>query len=988
MENKISELIQENNELKLKITDIEKKERQRGVYQILADLNSAHKNIQKLQKELELKESEINLLKEKGTKDKNEIFIEVELNCNKLNFLNLLKEIEEKNALIGKLETENNSIKSELKELKELKDPISRRVNSNLNSNFIENIEKTKFFSNINNNNNFNNNIMLDILSPNLSFNNFNLNKNFPSDNFCFSENLKEDLAFLQNQSISRFEALKQENKQLAVQLINEKEDHKIELMRANLIMEELVKIMKYNSTNEQKNNNNNNDMIISNFKFIRSQIDNRTIEELKNEKIGFLDSITKLKAEVEAIKKVALINDNSNNINYKINLTNQENPEDALTLKSLNNEDYFNNNNYYKSNKNLIEFVEKDQNEKREKERKIEYLLQILSEKNNLIEKLQTQNTEKSQSLNSCSNETSKEIELFQNQINTLLAEIEEKNAKIKKQSKELNELTENHELLQADFLESLAKASEIEIHLEEIEMLKKKLTEFQQKIEALKKEINEQSMLLMRKENEISALKAQKANLLVNRSLQDSAQNLSVNASLLCKDPKIEILSNSLNEIKDLNEKLKLNNLNRSLRSERKENFFDDDKKKFNLNAVSASNEFPFPRVFFEEDFKNKNDNEERKSVEKFSHSFIRCSINSAPASADRKCEENKWKLGDYYAHNDNYNNSNALSAWFKKDNSQQELKKTNNIAIKNQALFVAAEGAHASDAIKRNSNLNIKIEDQSSDPFNDNNYSNINNQFRNSSLSYNFENTNNLKFNSFSSKYFSIKDYSSLKSTPKSTSTLDLQIITTTASATTTSSQLKSKINYSSFFQSSDIIKSEECWTLLRNWIQISLEKNKSKSFLPLNFTFKKIFKASENGFSLNSFNEKVEGKTPTLTIMKNNHGKILGGFTSIAWRPPSKSIEFLEDKSKTSFVFSLSLQKKYDLKENSIAVCHSVNSCAVFGLNDLEIVENADKNFNYFSNIGTSFYFEGASLEDFYGGQKYLVEDYEVYELAFF
>ena len=94
----------------------------------------------------------------------------------------------------------------------------------------------------------------------------------------------------------------------------------------------------------------------------------------------------------------------------------------------------------------------------------------------------------------------------------------------------------------------------------------------------------------------------------------------------------------------------------------------------------------------------------------------------------------------------------------------------------------------------------------------------------------------------------------------------------------------------------------------------------------------------------------------------------------------------SIDFLEDPTKTGFLFSVSIGKKYDIKENSIAICHSIGCGPVFGLNDLEIVENADRNYNYFSNIGTSYNFDDI-MEDFYGAAKYLVEDYEAYEVLF-
>ena len=101
---------------------------------------------------------------------------------------------------------------------------------------------------------------------------------------------------------------------------------------------------------------------------------------------------------------------------------------------------------------------------------------------------------------------------------------------------------------------------------------------------------------------------------------------------------------------------------------------------------------------------------------------------------------------------------------------------------------------------------------------------------------------------------------------------------------------------------------------------------------------------------------------------------NHKKLIGGFTQIPWKRPDSNIDFLDDPSKSSFLFSLDAKEKYEIKEGSIAVCHSVNSGPVFGLNDLEIVENCNTQQNYFSNIGTSYEFYG-EVNEFYGDENY-------------
>lgn len=1055
MEKRISELIEENESLKLKVTDMEKKERQRGVYQIIADLNSANVNIKSLQKKLELKESEIEkLLKDKAekinyiinddlcknayinkikingglenteknqniTEEANNIIkesvggsnnIEREIqnvNEKKIEDLNLennvlfkcseevkyfsgfmkgedkyitgladkineltkansilLREVEEKNNLISKLESENILIKSEIKDLKELKERKVRRLDSNLNSNFIENIEKTNIFSN-------NNNQAMDAITPDLSFINLNIQRNFPSDNLALADNLKDDLAFMQNQSFGKLDVLKRENESLALQLVKLKEDHKLELMRANLILEELVKIMNSNAACEEKEVNE----LIKNFKSIQNNIDNKTIEDLRKEKSGYLDTIAKLKMQLEANENATIIDIDNICSQYSFK---KENCENYLTPRDFNKE-------------NLNQLTkENNQNQIRERERKIEYLLRILSEKNSIIEQLQNQNMEKILSPAS-PNESRVQHEFLQNQIDILLNELEEKNFKIKKQSKELNELTAKYEILQTDLIESQAKESEVKIHLEEIVMLKEKIKENEFQLEKLRKELKIQSTQLIRKEAENASLKAERTNSLQNRSLVDSStQNLTANGSVL-KDPKFECLSNSLNEIQNLNEKMKMNNLNKYLRPSKANsesintsNNNSSFNHHFNKLFESVGNGNDIPRVIFEEDLKNKNDNyneqgkcliglggpsindgDKHKSVDinnnyKFLLKNVSHSENFCNMNMDYYSNTSLKNMKNNNLLNDNYYNKNGI----KDPLSSNDFNILKNGFDANNQEEIIGVGNNSSVLYNKNSNLTL----YTNIPVN-HNINNIDNN-SNKNLKYFCQNTlHDIDINKQSIyKHPSSTDYS--RNQHHSDLSEKFQI----------SSLAPNQISVQYKIGPTDIIECEEHWSLLRNWISGKLKKQSN------GFFFNKIFKAKEDGFSSNSFIKRVEGKSPTLIILKNNHEKILGGFTSIAWKTPKKTIDFLDDKSKTSFIFSLNLMKKFDLKDNSIAICHSICSGPIFGLNDLEIVENADKNYNNFSNIGTSYKFDG-KLEEFYGDNKYSVEDYEVYEIIF-
>jgi hypothetical protein len=118
-----------------------------------------------------------------------------------------------------------------------------------------------------------------------------------------------------------------------------------------------------------------------------------------------------------------------------------------------------------------------------------------------------------------------------------------------------------------------------------------------------------------------------------------------------------------------------------------------------------------------------------------------------------------------------------------------------------------------------------------------------------------------------------------------------------------------------------------------------------------------------------------------------VAKTNFGKLIGGFSPLKWNHPSKdAYEYITDKSKNTFLFSLNLGEKYSITNEKYAICHANNMGPIFGAgSDFEIVDYPNKNENNHSGIGKSFNYKG-SRDDFYGGKKYLIEDYECYEVV--
>ncbi len=1061
---------------------METKERQRGVYQVLSDLNYANKNIKELKAHLEKKDSELKSLKEnlaaesvfieqekiheyvkeiehlnkkveclflenskadeimrlkdrkileydeileaksmkisEAEKHLNNNFFKIEEHIknernltNKINDLEAFKtsftsEFESKINIIHTLQQENLAIKRDNQELLEFKAQALFKFSQTI----LETKENEAAAATATTNNHLNSNVnnlddLNEVLSPNQS-SIYDIKKNFhrniDSENFGLAENLKDDLQTLYNKSLKKIDALNRENDKLKMQVSGLKDEHKTEVMRLNLTVEELLKIATNNAANNHHSADEGDKGRVSGIvKNIQSKINETTIEELKKEKAGYLETIAKLKLELEAHENAN--NLNIDNLSDKYMRTNTymhiNSPKTPKPIKiNLNGLDGIkenhdnNNNNVNKENNNantddrqqhvsilendvvnVNELMEKNQNEIRERERKIEYLLQILEEKNNLIEHLR--DSDKINSSNH-SMEAKETLEFLQFQNENLLKEIEEKNAKVRKLNKDYNDQVAKYELLQADFLDLQEKEKEITVYTDEIELLRNKNKEYESIIEKMNKELNVKSNTLLRKEKEVNSLKADRIhNNITNKSLLESNNPNNVSNGSIIKDPKIEFLNNSLNEIRDLKDKLKQNNLNRSTRSRRgnsndsglNNNSLINSNNSILINTTNMNN---IPRVFFEEDATNS-----KKKINNINNS-LNSMNNSLAADAANFNLGNISKI--------NLNDVNAIN----NEDGNKENNNVNQYAVNNQALFISD---YASNNVNNNMNnknnpyysvgsnyntnnnmLNniLTYENYSSEPNNLNTISNY--QHMNTNPNYANNNYNNNFIN---------KNYSSV---PTQMQTLSLNalncIITTETKVKKDFDFANPNIRVQEHIQPQDILQSQESWDTIRNWVANSVQKEKNKFF------FRRIFKATENGFNSAVFYSKAEAKAPTLIILRNNHGKIIGGFTPIAWKTPVNSIDFLEDPSKSGFLFSVNLGKKYDIKENSIAVCHSIGCGPVFGLNDLEIVENADKKYNYFSNIGTSYNFDDV-VEDFYGAAKYLVEDYEAYELLF-
>ncbi len=188
-----------------------------------------------------------------------------------------------------------------------------------------------------------------------------------------------------------------------------------------------------------------------------------------------------------------------------------------------------------------------------------------------------------------------------------------------------------------------------------------------------------------------------------------------------------------------------------------------------------------------------------------------------------------------------------------------------------------------------------------------------------------------------------------------------------------------KLNSNFQFTFFPINRNLLLSQKHWSIIKNWFDIlNIENSK-------NMNLNLIMKASCDGFSSNVFKKKCHKKASTLVIVLTSYDKLIGGYTPLRWN--SGDFDYIPDPTRRTFLFSLTKQKIYKLINPNYAICNGKDIGPIFGGgSDLEIVSNCNKRYNTFSSIGHSFE-NDESEEAFYGGKKYLVKDYEVYEVIY-
>ena len=170
-------------------------------------------------------------------------------------------------------------------------------------------------------------------------------------------------------------------------------------------------------------------------------------------------------------------------------------------------------------------------------------------------------------------------------------------------------------------------------------------------------------------------------------------------------------------------------------------------------------------------------------------------------------------------------------------------------------------------------------------------------------------------------------------------------------------------KDEINQKINLEPKDIVDNES-FKKINNWI------NPSKDL-----KFELIYKASKNGDNAKNFHQNCDGKHPTVTIIKSRNGHTFGGYLSVPFFSDGES--FLDE---SAFLFSLTNNKKFNIRNKEPAVLNDGLSGPNFGKKDLEISSECLNKFSYCK--PSSFTFKRANLIGI-NDKCFKVEDYEVY-----
>ena len=152
--------------------------------------------------------------------------------------------------------------------------------------------------------------------------------------------------------------------------------------------------------------------------------------------------------------------------------------------------------------------------------------------------------------------------------------------------------------------------------------------------------------------------------------------------------------------------------------------------------------------------------------------------------------------------------------------------------------------------------------------------------------------------------------------------------------------------------------------------------------------------RIFRASEHNFRAAAFHEKCDNKRDTLTLVRTEFGKTIGGYSHYPW---DSSGGWLSDEGMRAFLFSLDRKEKY-VPNSGYYLIFRHNSCGpTFGgghdlcLRDSCNIYSSSANFPYsYNRAENKIANSQESYANFSGatnGYNFRVVEYEVFQVQY-
>ena len=182
---------------------------------------------------------------------------------------------------------------------------------------------------------------------------------------------------------------------------------------------------------------------------------------------------------------------------------------------------------------------------------------------------------------------------------------------------------------------------------------------------------------------------------------------------------------------------------------------------------------------------------------------------------------------------------------------------------------------------------------------------------------------------------------------------------------------------EIFFDEYFRLSSILNNNMLQQkLIINWI----EEKTNKKLVKL----KLIFKMSENGSKSQDFHKYCDNKGPTVIIVKTTKNKIFGGFTPLNWQVFG---EIINDSSNQTFIFSLNLNKKYDMINKGGKGIYCIGTSGPnFGASDFRLNSDMKRGTTYANNCCNFLSNNNLELTGGKGeSESFEVEEFEVYKV---